>query len=144
MTALWQSARRVSKDDWIEWLKRLSTGLLKESQSPALRSCRGVAQNYPQILRDLFNAAFISCWTELSEDKKKELASNLQQALMIPDLPEITQTILNLAEFMEHSDKDPLPIPPHLLGERAMDCRAYAKALHYKEEEFRNEKSHQV
>jgi hypothetical protein len=24
---------------------------------------------------------------------------------MVPDLPEITQTILNLAEFMEHCDK---------------------------------------
>jgi FKBP12-rapamycin complex-associated protein len=29
----------------------------------------------------------------------------LEQALMVPDLPEITQTILNLAEFMEHCDK---------------------------------------
>lgn len=59
----WQAARRVSKDDWLEWLRRLSDGLLKESQSPALRSCRPLAQNYPQLLRDLFNAAFVSCWT---------------------------------------------------------------------------------
>lgn len=29
----------------------------------------------------------------------------LEQALMVPDLPEITQTILNLAEFMEHCEK---------------------------------------
>lgn len=141
---IWQSIRRVSKDDWIEWLKTLSIGLLKESQSPALRSCRALAQNYPQLLRDLFNAAFISCWTELSTEKKNELAASLQQALLVPDLPEITQTILNLAEFMEHCDKDPLPIDPKLLGERAMESRAYAKALHYKEAEFRVEKSHQV
>lgn len=56
---------------------------------------------------------------------KKELASCLQQALMVPDLPEITQTILNLAEFMEHCDKEPsnkLPINTQLLGERAMQC----------------------
>lgn len=141
---LWQSIRRVSKDDWIEWLKTLSIGLLKESQSPALRSCKALAQNYPQLLRDLFNAAFISCWTELSPEKKTQLAASLQQALMVPDLPEITQTILNLAEFMEHCDSQSLPIDPKLLGERAMDCRAYAKALHYKESEFRQEKSHQV
>ena len=141
---LWQSIRRVSKDDWIEWLKTLSIGLLKESQSPALRSCKALAQNYPQLLRDLFNAAFISCWTELSPEKKTQLAASLKQALMVPDLPEITQTILNLAEFMEHCDSQSLPIDPKLLGERAMDCRAYAKALHYKESEFRQEKSHQV
>lgn len=141
---LWQSIRRVSKDDWIEWLKTLSIGLLKESQSPALRSCKALAQNYPQLLRDLFNAAFISCWTELSVEKKNQLAASLKQALLVPELPEITQTILNLAEFMEHCDSQSLPIDPKLLGERAMDCRAYAKALHYKEAEFRQEKSHQV
>ena len=46
------------------------------------------------------------------------------------------QTILNLAEFMEHCDKGPLPLAPVLLGDQAMKCRAYAKALHYKEDEF--------
>ena len=46
------------------------------------------------------------------------------------------QTILNLAEFMEHCDKGPLPLSPVLLGDQAMKCRAYAKALHYKEDEF--------
>lgn len=140
----WQAARRVSKDDWLEWLRRLSCDLLKESQSPALRSCRVLAQNYPQLLRDLFNAAFVSCWTELSDPMKKELTASLQQALMVPDLPEVTQTILNLAEFMEHCDSNVLPIDIKLLGDRAMECRAYAKALHYKEMEFQKDRTHQV
>lgn len=120
----WQAQRRVSKDDWLEWLRRLSIGLLKESQSPALRSCRTLAQNYPKLLRDLLNAAFVSCWTELSANMKKELAASLEQALQVQDMPEITQAILNLAEFMEHCDKDPLPIDVKLLGNRAMECRA--------------------
>ena len=30
----------------------------------------------------------------------------------------------------------PLPLDTTLLGERAIKCRAFAKALHYKEEEF--------
>lgn len=33
----WTATRRVSKDDWLEWLRRLSIELLKESPSPALR-----------------------------------------------------------------------------------------------------------
>lgn len=124
-----QASRRVSKDDWIEWLRRLSIGLLKQSQSPALRSCRALAQNYPTLLRDLFNAAFVSCWTELSDGMNEELAASLQQALEVQDMPEITQTILNLAEFMEHCDKEQLrkktlKIDPKLLGRRAMECRA--------------------
>lgn len=132
----WTATRRVSKDDWLEWLRSLSIGLLKESPSPALRSCWALAQTYSQLPRDLFNAAFVSCWTELNVTYQTELKETLQQALMVPDLPEITQTILNLAEFMEHCDKGPLPLDAKLLGERAMHCRAYAKALHYKEDEF--------
>ncbi|KAH8263388.1 hypothetical protein KR044_008014 [Drosophila immigrans] len=132
----WQVTRLVSKDDWVEWLKRLSIGLLKESPSHALRACCVLAQDYDTLLRDLFNAAFISCWTELSPEHKHELTQSLIQALQITDMPEITQTILNLAEFMEHCDRDPIPIETQLLGTRAMACRAYAKALRYKEEEF--------
>ena len=30
----------------------------------------------------------------------------------------------------------PLPLDSSVLGERALFCRAYAKALHYKEEQF--------
>lgn len=132
----WTATRRVSKDDWLEWLRRFSIELLKESPSPALRSCLALAQTYSQLPKDLFNAAFVSCWTELSVAMQSELINSLEQALMVPDLPEITQTILNLAEFMAHCDKGPLPLDPQMLGERAMYCRAYAKALHYKEEEF--------
>lgn len=63
---------------------------------------------------------------------------------MVSDLPELTQTILNLAEFMDHCEIGPLPIDTHLLGERSMNCRAYAKVLHYKEEEFIKEKNKRV
>nr|WBK62802.1 target of rapamycin [Sogatella furcifera] len=140
----WTATRRVSKDDWLEWLRRLSIDFLKESPSPALRSCWALAQTYSQLPRDLFNAAFVSCWTELTEDLQPELIETLRQALLAPDLPEITQTILNLAEFMEHCDKGPLPLDAKILGERAIHCRAYAKALHYKEEEFHKGPTSQV
>ncbi len=47
-----------------------------------------------------------------------ELMASLEQALTVQDLPEISQTVLNLAEFMEHCDKGPLPLDPVLLGEQ--------------------------
>ena len=47
----------------------------------------------------------------------------------------MTQTLLNLAEFMEHNDK-PLPIDIRKLGALAEKCHAYAKALHYREIEL--------
>jgi serine/threonine-protein kinase mTOR len=46
--------------------------------------------------------------------------------------PEITQTLLNLAEFMEHDD-NVLRIRWDVLGYYAQKCHAWAKALHYKE-----------
>ena len=57
-------------------------------------------------------------------------------SLTVP--PEITQTLLNLAEFMEHDDKS-LPIAPRTLGQYAQKCHAFAKALHYKELEWSSE-----
>ncbi|CAG9788845.1 unnamed protein product [Diatraea saccharalis] len=140
----WTVSSRVSKDDWLEWLRRFSIGLLTESHSPALRACLALAHNYSQLLRDLFNAAFVSCWTELDNSSRSELSNALEQALTAPDAPELAHTVLNLAEFMEHCESGTLPISTHLLGERAMHCRAYAKALHYKEEEFRNGATSQV
>ncbi|XP_071482072.1 serine/threonine-protein kinase mTOR-like [Diadema antillarum] len=132
----WAVTRRVSRDDWMEWLRRLSVELLKESPSHALRSCWALAQSYNPLARELFNAAFVSCWSELTEQDQDSLIQSLQKALTSQDIPEIVQILLNLAEFMEHSDKGPLPLNTILLGERASKCRAYAKALHYKEEEF--------
>lgn len=35
----------------MEWLRRLSVELLKESPSPALRSCWATAQTYPPLAR---------------------------------------------------------------------------------------------
>ncbi|GFS99114.1 hypothetical protein TNCV_822401 [Trichonephila clavipes] len=140
----WASTRRVSRDDWLEWLKRMSVVLLKESPSPALRSCCALAESYDQLLRDMFNAIFLSCWSELQEKQQAELAESLQQALTTQNIPEITQTLLNLAEFMEHCDKGPLPLKSTLLGEKAMECRAYAKALHYKEDEFHKGPSSEI
>lgn len=59
---------------------------------------------------------------------------------------EILQLLLNLAEFMEHDvnikgAKGGLPIKIDVLAELAIKCRAYSKALHYKELEYIRERS---
>ena len=57
------------------------------------------------VFRELFNAAFVSCWMELTPIQKEDLVVNFKQALLVPNIPEITQTLLNLAEFMEHCEE---------------------------------------
>ncbi|KAI9327967.1 armadillo-type protein [Obelidium mucronatum] len=132
----WETSQRSTKEDWAEWMRRFSVELLKESPSHALRSCASLAAVYNPLARELFNAGFVSCWTELPDPFKDDLVQALETALTAPNIsPEITQTLLNLAEFMEHDDKA-LPIDIRTLGQYAGRCHAWAKALHYKELEF--------
>ncbi|KAF2071336.1 hypothetical protein CYY_007349 [Polysphondylium violaceum] len=137
----WETSQRSTKEDWSEWIRRFSVELLRESPSPSLRSCLSLAQDYHPLVKELFNAGFVSCWTELHEQYQDELVHSLETALLSPNIPpEILQTLLNLAEFMELHEK-PLPIDIRTLGALAEKCHAYAKALHYKEIEFQQSPS---
>ncbi|KAJ8764782.1 hypothetical protein K2173_009184 [Erythroxylum novogranatense] len=131
-----EASQRSTKEDWAEWMRHFSIELLKESPSPALRTCARLAQLQPSVGRELFAAGFVSCWAQLNETSQKQLVRHLEMAFSSPNIPpEILATLLNLAEFMEHDEK-PLPIDIRLLGALAEKCRAFAKALHYKEMEF--------
>ncbi|CAI5743278.1 unnamed protein product [Hyaloperonospora brassicae] len=132
----WEASQRSTKEDWLEWMRRFSIELLRESPSAALRSCCALAQAYNPLARALFNPAFVSCWNELYEQYQDYLVRALETAFQSDTIPaEILQTLLNLAEFMEH-DVEALPIDIRELGELAQKCHVYAKALHYKELEF--------
>ena len=61
----WDVSQVVTKDDWNEWMHRLSVELMKESPSHALRACMSLVDIYQPLARELFNAAFLSCWPEL-------------------------------------------------------------------------------
>ncbi|KAJ6692351.1 ATAXIA TELANGIECTASIA MUTATED ATM -RELATED [Salix purpurea] len=159
-----EASQRSTKEDWAEWMRHLSIELLKESPSPALRTCARLAQLQPFVGRELFAAGFVSCWAQLNEASQKHLVRNLEMAFSSPNIPpEILATLLNLgwtinfgeslqeltvypidvplqAEFMEHDEK-PLPIDIRLLGALADKCHAFAKALHYKEMEFEGSRS---
>ncbi|KTW30812.1 hypothetical protein T552_00524 [Pneumocystis carinii B80] len=137
----WETSQKSTKDDWQEWIRRLSVELLKESPSHALRACASLAAVYYPLSRELFNVAFLSCWNELSDHYQEELVRSIEIALASPNIPaETLQNLLNLAEFMEHDDKT-LPIDIRTLGAYAAKCHAFAKALHYKELEFISEPS---
>ncbi|AOW06792.1 armadillo-type protein [Yarrowia lipolytica] len=135
----WDTAQCSTKEDWQEWMRRLSTAFLRESSSHALRACGVIANNYQPLAKDLFNPSFYSCWSELYDQYKDDLVNHIETALMAPNMPpETLQILLNLAEYMEHDDK-PLPIDMRTLAAYAHRCHAYAKALHYKELEFMRE-----
>lgn len=137
----WDTRGKSTKEDWQEWLRRFSTMLLAESPNHALRACASLASVYTPLARDLFNSAFVSCWSELYEQFQDELIQNIENAVKSQNVPpDLLGLLLNLAEFMEHDDKA-LPIDIRVLGREAARCHAYAKALHYKELEFLQDQS---
>lgn len=132
----WDVSQRASRDDWDEWMRRFSIQLLREAPAPALRSTASLAQAYQPLARELFSAAFACCWSELSEPYKANLVHALKKVFVADVSPEILQALLNLAEFMEHDPSGGLPIDISILADLALKCRAFAKALHYKEREY--------
>ncbi|KAF5697031.1 FKBP12-rapamycin complex-associated protein, partial [Fusarium mundagurra] len=141
LKAAWDTKGKSTKEDWQEWLRRFSTALLTESPNHALRACASLASVYLPLARELFNSAFVSCWSELYEQFQDELIQNIESAIKSESVPlNLLGLLLNLAEFMEHDDKA-LPIDIRVLGREAACCHAYAKALHYKELEFLQDQS---
>lgn len=63
----WDTSQTSTRDDWIEWMHHLSVEFMKESPSHALRACMTLVDLHPPLAKELFNAAFISCWRELYE-----------------------------------------------------------------------------
>ena len=137
LKAAWEATQHSTRADWHEWMRRLSVEMLRQSPSSALRACAELAHAYQPLARELFNAAFLSCWSELGEEGYQEsLVASLETVLDAENMSlEVLQPLLNLAEFMELVDK-PLPIDIRKLGALAEKCHAYAKALHYREVEF--------
>ena len=135
--------QRVTKDDWVEWMRRLSVELLRESPSPALRACAPVAQMHGPLARRLFQVGFMACWEELSTSSRESLVQSLEAAFSAPSTPtEILQALLALAEYMERHDRQ-LPMNTRTLGDIATRCQAFSKALHYREIEFHTHTSAQ-
>ncbi|EIN09563.1 FAT-domain-containing protein [Punctularia strigosozonata HHB-11173 SS5] len=137
----WDVSQVATREDWNDWMHRLAVEFMKESPSHALRACMTLVDAHPPLAKELFNAAFISCWGELYDQYQEDLVRAIELAMGAPEAPsELVHRLLNLAEFMEHEEK-PLPIEHRTLGEHAMKYHAYAKALHYKELEFFSETS---
>jgi phosphatidylinositol kinase/protein kinase (PI-3 family) len=63
----WDVSQVSTREDWLEWRRRLAVEFLKESPSHALRACKTLADTHLPLALELFNAAFVSCWTELFE-----------------------------------------------------------------------------
>ena len=63
----WDTSQVTTREDWMEWIHRLAVEFMKESPSHALRACMTLVDIHHPLAKELFNAAFLSCWSELYE-----------------------------------------------------------------------------
>lgn len=111
------------------------SSVVQETPISTLRACSLMSNE--TIPPDLFNACFISIWVKLNEKEQNDIIKYLELALKNSHVPETIKIILNLAEFIERCDVGYfLPLDYRLLAEKAFQVKAYAKALHYVEEQF--------
>ena len=79
----------------------------------------------------------MACWGELGGSSRESLVHILEVALSAHTTPrEIQQELLALNEYMGRHDYQ-LPISIRMQGDVATRCQAFAKALHYREMEYR-------
>ncbi|GJQ13147.1 hypothetical protein GpartN1_g4938.t1 [Galdieria partita] len=132
----WQLGRRTTAEDWEEWMPKFSVALFRESPAAAIRACSRLAEVYTPLLRELLNAAFLSCWISLQQNAQYQLARIISEAMHSQNIPlDALQNLLSLIEYMEH-EESPLPFDVRSLAKMAFRCGAFAKALRYKEAEY--------
>ena len=126
------------EEDWREWFKSSVKSLFFQSPSYPIYYCHIVLDYHLPLHTELYNYAFISCWRNLNDHQKINIINCLVEALKAPKIPkDILLTILNLSEYMEREENIEF-INFSKLGDIAIKCKAYAKALYYKETDFRN------
>lgn len=133
----WNNSSCNSKDEWFEWIKLFGLSLVKDSPNTTVRVLGKLASLHYPMARDLFNLAFAVVFDSVKENEQEELVAAIENAFAASSTPlEVIQQLLNLAEFLEHEER-PVPIDIHTLGAYAYKCHAFAKALYYKELEYK-------
>ena len=70
-----------TRDDGNDWMQRLCVEFMRESPSHALRACMSLVDVHAPLAKELFNAAFLSCWGELY-DQYQVRSSRMSYSLL--------------------------------------------------------------
>ena len=134
---LFSTANCAGEDDWNEWFKSSSKILFEQSPSYILYYCHFVIDYYFPLIRELYSYAFYSTIKNINEESKSKIVDELISALNSPKTPnDILLIILNLTEYIERKNLGISFFDYYLFGNVAYKCRAFAKALYFKENYF--------
>ena len=96
-----------------------------------------IADYYFPLINELYNYGFISVWNILSDYHKNKIVKELNNVLEHNKTPnDVLLMILNLIEFLERRNCKYNFFDFYLFGKVSFKCKAYAKAIYYKENDF--------
>ena len=122
------------EEDWYDWFKSSSKILFEESPSFILLTINSLSEYYFPLILELYNYAFLTVYTNNNDKNKQTLTDKLMNAINNQNTPnDILLTILNLIEFMERRNINLSCIDYNQFSIVSNKCRAFAKALYYKE-----------
>ena len=128
--------------DWNEWFKISHKVIYEQNPSNFLYICYLLTEYYFSLNLDLSNYAFYSVYINNNDSNKMKLTQFLRQAIKNEKTPDdISLTILNLTEFMERKNMHLPLIDYRLFGNIAYKCKALAKALFYKQQDFEDSRN---
>ena len=134
---IFQTTNCSVEDDWNEWFKSSSKILFEQSPSYALFYCHYVIDYYYPLIKQLYSYAFYSTIRNINNENKSKIIDDLLSALNSPKTPnDILLTILDLTEYIERKNLGISFFDYSLFGKVAYKCRAFAKALYFKENYF--------
>ena len=107
-----------SAGQWTRWIDSLSATLFWLSHAPEIRSVAFACERHPELSRDLFTIAFLSCWETVADrDSQQQIADALDAILAAPHLPiYVGHIILDVFKFMDDVGRA-LPVPTELLND---------------------------
>ena len=123
--------------DWIEWYRKVNKSLLEQTPSKFIYIYHVITEYYFNMSFDLNLHSFLSVYNNNSDNNKITIIECLDKAIMDKNTPaNIITAALNLIDFMAKRNVPITFISYEELGNIAYDCKAYTKALYYKEKGF--------
>ena len=127
--------------DWMEWFRKVSNSVFEQTPSKFIYIFYILTQYYFNIKFDLYMHSFYSVYNNCTDNNKNFIILSLDKALTNSSTPGyIILSILNLIDFMEKKDISISFRKYDELGKIAYNCKAYTKALYFKEKGIEQDK----
>ena len=103
------SSMNETNEQWKSWIRTFIQAFIKHSPIPAIQSCIPIAEQSVLFSRKIFNPAFLSCWSRLTDPTRMSIQASISQALA-PETSTPSSVVTALIGVVEFCDRARMPI----------------------------------